>query len=268
MAAPHPPADRDPRDSLRATDGSDNGARLLAPMDSTLPIRVDRQALRRWAVGVVLFGLVYGVALLALRRYNMQGFAESAAERAGLWGIAIFLGLMVTAVMSPLPDSPIALAGLVAYGPLGGLCLVVAGSWLGAMADFLLVRVLGRERFRRRFPRMAAPMDGLADRLGFELLVVLRFLPTVSFDIVSYAAAVTRIRFTHFAGATFLGQLPGPTIAALVGAGVGGADRRLTVALGLLAGGLLALLLVVRRMVRQRRRVHDGGATARDRRRG
>lgn len=215
------------------------------------PFRVDRRTLGRWAAGVAVFALVYGGALLLLRRYDLQDAAGGVAERAGLWGIGVYLCLMAAAVMSPLPDAPVALAGLVAYGPLGGLVLVVTGSWLGAMADFLLVRTLGREAFRRRFPRLVAPMDDLAGRLGFELLVLLRFLPTVSFDLVSYAAAITRMSFAHFAGATLLGQLPGPTIAAIVGAGAGGSDRRVTLGLSVLALGLLALILCVRRVVRR-----------------
>lgn len=210
----------------------------------------------RWGAGAAVFAVVYGGALLVLRQYNLQGVATDAAERAGVWGVLLFLCVMAVAVMSPLPDAPVALAGLVAYGPFGGLVLVVTGSWLGAMADFLLVRMLGQEAFRRRFPHFIGPMDDLAGRLGFELLVLLRFLPTVSFDVVSYAAAITRIRFGHFAGATLLGQLPGPTIAALVGAGTGGASVVETLGLGAVALAVLIAVLAVRRVVRGRRRHH------------
>lgn len=255
------PRDRDAppsaRSRLPAAGGAD--APPSAPSGTDGPFNVDRRALGRWALGAVLFGLAYGGALLLLRRYNLEGVATDAAHRAGLWGIVLFLGLMMAAVMSPLPDSPIALAGLVAYGPLGGLVLVVAGSWCGAIADFLLVRLLGREALRRRFPRLAAPLDHLADRLGFELLVVLRFVPTVSFDVVSYAAAITRMSFGRFAGATLLGQLPGPTMAALVGAGVSGSDRRLTIGLTVLVLTLVVLLLAVRRLLRRRRRSSHHG---------
>jgi uncharacterized membrane protein YdjX (TVP38/TMEM64 family) len=239
------------------------GADGTTPLSGTAPathpaarptalFQIDRRLLRRWAAGAVLFGVLYGGALLLLRRYNLEGVASDAADGAGPWGVTLFLALMAAAVMSPLPDAPIALAGLVAYGPLGGLVLVVAGSWLGAMADFLIVRTLGREAVRRRFPRLVVAMDDLADRLGIELLVVLRFLPTVSFDLVSYAAAITRIPLARFAGATLLGQLPGPTIAALVGAGVGGADIRLTLGLSVIAFAILLMLLYVRRTMRRR----------------
>lgn len=221
--------------------------------------QVSRRALVRWAIGAVIFALVYGAALLFLRRFDLEGVATRAADRAGLWGVALFLCLMAAAVMSPLPDPPIVLAGLVAYGPIKGLGLVVLGSWVGAMTNFLLVRTLGREAFRRRFPRLAAPIDDLAAKLGLELLVVLRFLPTVSFDIVSYAAAVTRIRFVYFAGATLLGQLPGPTVAALVGAHTNDTSTPAKVGLFLLFASLLIAMLVLRRVVRRRKRVAGSG---------
>ncbi len=213
------------------------------------PFRIDRGTLLRWGLGVVVFAIAYGVALVVLRGLQLQDTAADLAEQAGPWGAAAFVALMMAAVMSPLPDSPIALAGLVAYGPVAGLLLVVGGSWCGAAANFWLVRLLGRERFRRRFPQMAAPMDDLAGRLGFELLVLLRFVPTVSFDVVSYAAAVTRMSFPAFAAATVLGQLPGPVVVSLVGAGAGGAGRGVTVALsGLLMALILALLALRRRL--------------------
>ncbi len=214
--------------------------------------RISRRALVRWAIGVVAFALLYGGLLLLIERLNLRDVAHEAAEQAGLWGVLLFLCLMASAVMSPLPDSPIALAGLLVYGPVAGLALVVGGSWLGAVTDFTLVRFLGRGPMRRHFPGLTAIMDDLAGRLGFELLVVLRILPTVTFDVVSYAAAVTRVSFAKFAVATLLGQLPGPTIAAVVGAGVGGSDTRVTVALSGFAFVLIVVLLALQRVIRRR----------------
>lgn len=214
-------------------------------------MRPGRRALAKWVAGIAVFGLVYGVALLQLRRFGLGELAAEAVERAGLWGALLFIVVMAAAVMSPLPDAPVALAGLIAYGPAGGILLVVSGSWLGAAADFWLVRLLGRERFRRRFPHLAAPIDDLAGLLGFELLVVLRFLPTVSFDIVSYTAAVTHVPFFQFGIATLLGQLPGPIIAASVGVGVGGSGRIMSVSFGIVALALLVMLLYARRALRR-----------------
>jgi uncharacterized membrane protein YdjX (TVP38/TMEM64 family) len=83
-------------------------------------------------------------------------------------------------------------------------------------------------------------------------MVVLRFIPTVSFDAVSYAAGLTRMRFWYFGLATFIGQLPGPTIAALVGVHAGGGSTAQKWGLGLLAAVLLAGLLLARRIARAR----------------
>ncbi len=218
-----------------------------------------RHHIIRWAAGLAVFAIVYAGTLLLLRRLDLQDVAAEAAERAGWWGVLLYLGIMAAAVMSPLPDAPAALAGLVAYGPLTGMTLVVGGSWLGATLNFLLVRALGREAFRRRFPRLAAPIDDLAEHLGFELLVVLRVLPTVTFDVASYAAAVTSMPFARFAGATLLGQLPGPTVAALVGAHTGGADGRVTAALWGLALTLAAVLLAGRRLRARKGRAAGAG---------
>jgi uncharacterized membrane protein YdjX (TVP38/TMEM64 family) len=111
------------------------------------------------------------------------------------------------------------------------------------MADFVLVRALGRDAFAARFPHVARPMDALAERLGFTLLVLLRMIPTVTFDLLSYAAAVTHVSTHRFALATLLGLLPGPLIAAAVGGGVGRGDAMLSAALTVAALAVVGVVL-------------------------
>lgn len=210
-----------------------------------------RPATLGWALGVGVFALLYGGMLLLLGHTGVEDVARRAAGQAGVGGVALVLGAMAVAVMTPLPDGPVALAALVAYGPLGGLALVLTGSWVGAMADFVLVRTLARSKFRRRFPGAAHRLDGLLADGGVPLLVLLRIVPTVSFDALSYAAALSRVGIVAFAAATLLGLLPGPTIAALVGAGVGGGDLRLTLGLGIVALLVAGALVVVHRAHRR-----------------
>ena len=198
----------------------------------------------------MLFISAYAGVLLLLRRLHLQDWAADAAGRAGLVGLALYCALMTTAVMSPLPDSPVALAGLLAYGPWRGAAAVVTASWLGAMGNFVLARLLGRELFRRRFPSYAGPVDDLAERIGLELVVILKFLPTVSFDVVSYAAGISRMRLAPFATATLLGVLPGPLLAALIGVQTGGGSTGQKLVLGGLLLAVVALCLIAWRRIR------------------
>lgn len=217
--------------------------------------RPSRRVVMRWLAGGAALGLFYVGLLVVMRWLGLDDAAARAAGRAGPWGVAVFVLLLMAAVMSPLPDSPIALAGLVAYGPGRGVMLVVGSMWLAAVADFWLMRLLGREAIRRRFPRFVAQTDAVAGQLGFEALVIGRLVPSVSFDLLSYSAGLTRMSFRRFAVATLIGLTPGPALAALAGAAAGGVHPGLSVLLGALMLMVLGAGLWVRwRLARRRRR--------------
>src|SRR3712207_6243761 len=70
--------------------------------------------------------------------------------------------------------------------------------------------------FRSRFGRGLVAGSGPAERLdrfveehGAVLVFVLRLIPLVSFDAISYAAGLSGIRFRGFLLATALGMAPG-----------------------------------------------------------
>lgn len=223
-----------------------------APAQRSIPLGLSRRAVLGWAAGVLGFALLYGAVLILLRRLGLDAMVTGFADRAGRWGALVLIVGMALAVMSPFPDSPIALAALVGYGPVTGLALVVAGAWIGAMIDFLMVRLLARTRVRRRFPRLVGTLDQLAARYGTGLFVVVRIVPTVSFDVGSYAAALTHLSTLRFAAATFVGLLIAPALAAAVGHQLRHPNwSRLLLAAVLLV--TLASILLTVRVLRQRR---------------
>ncbi len=122
----------------------------------------------------------------------------------------MFILLLATAVVvSPLPSVPLDIAAGLTFGLIGGTIYTLIGAELGAIIAFLLARRLGRPRLARRLPApVMVQIDGLAARIGFRALLVLRLLPVFQFDWVSYAAGLTAISFRAFAIATFLGMIP------------------------------------------------------------
>lgn len=50
--------------------------------------------------------------------------------------------------------------------------------------------------------------DAFFERYGKHTIIVCRLLPFISFDLISYAAGLTSIRFWSFWVATGIGQLP------------------------------------------------------------
>jgi len=129
--------------------------------------------------------------------------------RAGLWGPVVIVTLMTLAVVaSPIPSAPIALAAGAAYGHFWGTVQVVIGAELGALIAFGLARLLGHDALRRVFgDRVDAGLLGSQNALT-AMIFASRLMPFVSFDMISYAAGLSRLHAWRFAVATLAGIIP------------------------------------------------------------
>lgn len=137
---------------------------------------------------------------------------------AGFWGPVLIVTLMTVAVVaSPIPSAPIALAAGAAYGHLWGTVQVVIGAELGALIAFGLARVLGHDVLRRVFgDRVDAGLLGSQTALTATVFAS-RLMPFVSFDMISYAAGLSRLHAWRFALATLAGIVPASFLLARVG---------------------------------------------------
>jgi uncharacterized membrane protein YdjX (TVP38/TMEM64 family) len=204
---------------------------------------------------------ILAIALLGVWQFTPSVFNEARGlmdgerldmlvARAGLWGPVVIVTLMTVAVVaSPIPSAPIALAAGAAYGHLWGTVQVVIGAELGALIAFGLARVLGHDVLRRVFgDRVDAGLLGSQTALTATVFAS-RLMPFVSFDMISYAAGLSRLHAWRFALATLAGIVPASFLLAHFGGeAVSGDLGRMTWAvLGLgLATGLPLLWLATR----------------------
>jgi uncharacterized membrane protein YdjX (TVP38/TMEM64 family) len=216
---------------------------------------------------VILAALaILGIALLSVWQFAPSVFTEGRGlmdaerldklvARAGLWGPVVIVTLMTVAVVaSPIPSAPIALAAGAAYGHLWGTVLVVIGAELGALIAFGLARSLGHDVLRRVFgDRVDAGLLGSQTAL-MATVFASRLMPFVSFDMISYAAGLSRLHAWRFAVATLAGIVPASFLLAHFGGeAVSGDLRRATWAvlgLGLITG--LPLLWIATRRKTQK----------------
>lgn len=175
----------------------------------------------------LLLIVIVAVLLLALARPDLLGLEVNLLERealrdridaAGLFGPVLIVALMTLAIVaSPLPSAPIALAAGAAYGHVLGTLLVILGAELGAIAAFLLARGLGRPFVERHAGhRIGAGLLGSQNMLTL-LVFGSRLLPFLSFDMVSYAAGLSKLYLWRFALATFAGIVPASFLLAHLG---------------------------------------------------
>ena len=207
------------------------------------------------ALGFLAVALA-GVWLIAPSAFDEAGrildsqHLQMVVARAGLWGPVLIVMLMTVAVVaSPIPSAPIALAAGAAYGHVWGTAYVAIGAEFGALIAFGLARILGHDVLRRLFgDRIDAGLLGSQTALTATVFAS-RLMPFVSFDMISYAAGLSRLHAWRFALATLAGIMPASFLLAhFGGAAVSGDPGRATWAvlgLGLVTG--LPLLWVATR---------------------
>lgn len=135
---------------------------------------------------------------------------------AGAWAPAVFvLLLVVQAVLAPLPAPAVATAGGYLFGILQGFVLTWLGALLGGILCFVLSRAFGRG-FVERSTRLKG-FDRYVQEHGAIAIFVLRLVPIISFDAISYAAGLTGLSFWRFLIATALGMAPGTFVFVYLG---------------------------------------------------
>jgi len=199
--------------------------------------------------GLALWWFAPSLLTDAARLMDREGL-DALVARAGIWGPLLIIGLMTVAVVaSPLPSAPIAMAAGAAYGHVWGTVQVVIGAELGALIAFGLARVLGYDVSRRVFgTSVDAGLLGSQNALTWTVFAS-RLMPFISFDIISYAAGLSRLHAWRFALATLAGIIPTSFVLAHFGTeAVSGDPGRTTWAvlgLGLITG--LPLLWIAAR---------------------
>ncbi len=127
----------------------------------------------------------------------------------GIWGPAVILAVMVLHCFIPFPAELLAFCAGAAFGTLFGSVLIWTGAMIGASISFWLARLLGRAAIERLLPaRHRGKLDDWAADQGAITLLISRFIPVIAFNLINYAAGLTRISWWTFIWTTGLGILP------------------------------------------------------------
>ena len=126
--------------------------------------------------------------------------------------------MIFQSVVAPLPAFLITLANGTLFGFGWGALLSWSSSMVGAAFCFYIARALGIQRITRLISQPAVDKtNDFFEKYGTYAVLVARLIPFISFDIVSYFAGATRMRFLGFWIATGIGQMPATLVYAYLG---------------------------------------------------
>ena len=125
---------------------------------------------------------------------------------------------MVVHSFIPFPAEFVAIANGMVYGSFWGTVITWAGAMLGAFLSFGLTRLLGQPFvYKMVSSRRVRVIDDWVTHHGGKTLLLGRFIPVISFNLINYAAGLTRLSWWTFAWATGIGILPLTIIMVIMG---------------------------------------------------
>ncbi len=145
----------------------------------------------------------------------------------GAYAVVVsFLLMVLQSIMAPLPAFLITFANANLFGWWQGAILSWSSAMAGAALCFWIAKILGRDVVEKITSKAGLnQIDIFFERYGKQSILIARLLPFISFDIVSYAAGLTSMKFWPFFIATGLGQLPATIVYSYVGGMLTGGAR-------------------------------------------
>lgn len=210
-----------------------------------------------------LFGLLYltvpgfraevGQVLGILGQGDIAALRDYILSYGLLAPVISVLLMVVQALAAPLPSFVITFANGLAFGVFWGWLLSLFGHTLAAAVCFGIARYLGR-----------GPVEALVGKAGLQsadrwfakwgvyAVFVGRLIPGISFDVISFAAGLTRMRFKSFLVATALGVLPQTFVYSFLGRQAPEFVGLFLVISGLVVAGFAAYAVHRHRQLRRR----------------
>jgi uncharacterized membrane protein YdjX (TVP38/TMEM64 family) len=198
--------------------------------------------LRLVALAAFLAALFAAVALtLGLSSERVRDALDGLGWLGPLAFVAVSTGLTVALFPGPL------LAGAcgLLFGTAVGTPTAIVSSTVGASAAFLVSRRFGaRAVDELSGRRVRVVQDWIAQR-GFLAVLYARILPAMPFNLVNYAAGLTRVQLGVFAAATTIGCAPRAFAWVALGGNLSNLDSPEAIAAFAVLAGMGALGLVV-----------------------
>lgn len=126
--------------------------------------------------------------------------------------------MMLQVVFTPIPASVVQLANGVVYGKFWGTILNFVGQMAGATMAFFIAQALGKRTVEKLIGKISGnAFEAWVSRWGARALFVVRAIPGMPSDFISYVAGLTTIRFRTYILATAAGYVPQSILYAWLG---------------------------------------------------
>lgn len=210
-------------------------------MSKSTALQIGKWLLAAFAVGLVIWlsRSVFEVDATDLRSWILSF---------GLWAPVMYIVIYTIRPLIFFPASVLSIAGGLAFGAWLGTLYTIIGATLGAMLSFYVAKTFGKSLVRKEWTGNAGKIQSQMEQNGFFYVLLFRFIPVINFDLISYAAAFAKVRFTSFALATLVGIIPGTFAYNFLGSSFVSGNPKIII----LAVAVFVILTVVPIVIRNR----------------
>ncbi|SDJ13974.1 TVP38/TMEM64 family protein [Salimicrobium halophilum] len=138
----------------------------------------------------------------------------------GWWGPFIFLLIYTIGPLIFFPTSVLSLGAGLAFGVWPGVLYIIVGATGAATTGYVLARIFGTSVVKMDNFSWSEKLFDQMNKRGFLYIFILRLIPIVSFDLLSYAGGIAKVQFKSFITATVLGMIPGTFAYSFLGSSI------------------------------------------------
>ena len=129
----------------------------------------------------------------------------------------IYIVLFTIVPLTLFPDSILAIAGGMIFGLVNGTIYTMIGAVCGGSLSFYLSRTFGQTLLKFLLGKHSNLSIEKFKGKGFLFILFLRLIPLIPFDIISYSAGLSEIKYKQFILATVFGIIPGVLVFTNIG---------------------------------------------------
>ncbi len=186
------------------------------------------------------------------------GYIRDQVLSFGSWAAFVYIVVyVINAILIFPPNAPITLSAGLIFGPYGGAVLIMISALIAASITFWIGRSIEKKFLDRMLKGRWRDVGDKLEKNGFITVMLLRVVPIVPFEFLNYLCGLSRIKYSDYFWATFIGMIPGAIVMGYFGGTLGNVNQwselfTPRIIIGVILGLLLILLPGIILIIRSR----------------
>lgn len=156
----------------------------------------------------ILIIFITTIRLTGLTGYLDKDMLQVWVKGFGVWGPVVYIIIYSITPALFLPGLPVTVAGGLVFGPVYGTLYAIIGATIGASFAFFIARYFARDFVENLLKGRFKTIDEEVEKRGWVYVAITRLIPLFPFNLLNYAFGLTKIKFLHYAVASFIFMLP------------------------------------------------------------